>query len=223
MIPLVITAQLGAGFSSADPYSPAIDGILAYWFLREQMGEEQFVLNCASDQNMVPAEGLPLGVERHGEHWWYQCSSPLYDIAAQHRSYYHRRFDETLAAKYLPAGTKKVLTAAGPYKGSRLHETIRITRSVTWHAIGDAVEIRRLLDRCSYIGRGGARGRGVVTDWLIEPGGDEALARHHRPLPVEYAHACGIGGPLLAWGFRPPGRIAANIHPCIMPDPPYAV
>ena len=39
MKPLRIVARLSQGYSAADVWSPALEGILAYWALREQRGE----------------------------------------------------------------------------------------------------------------------------------------------------------------------------------------
>src|SRR5690606_20346970 len=143
------------------------------------------------------------------DHWWYCCSSPIVDVALQSHRYYHRRFDQGPAIDRVDERVKRVLTTGGAYKAYRIRETLIVPADgcVRWHAIGDAMEIRRLLRRCRQIGRGVDRGRGwVLGAWSVEPGGDERLARYHRPLPVAYATAHGIGGMVLEWGIIPPGR-----------------
>src|SRR5690606_581961 len=50
MQPLVVTAYLANAFASPDPWSPALEGILAYWWLRETLGEEEFALGMSGQR-----------------------------------------------------------------------------------------------------------------------------------------------------------------------------
>lgn len=215
---LIVTAHMSSGFAAGDPWSPALDAILAYWLMRERLGEEEFALQSSQRDLMGPVEGLPLGVEHHGEHWWYQCSSPIYEAKAVVRRHYHRRFDAHAAEQYLVPQKGRIQTQAGPYKSSRLSAQVYVTPAVVWHAIGDAAEVQRLLNRCSAIGAHIARGYGRVKRWTVEPGGDERLARFHRPLPIEFADAHGIAGQQMLFGIRPPARLPINHALCIMPQ-----
>jgi hypothetical protein len=207
MTPIAITAELHNGFVSADPWSPAVDGILAYWLLRERLGADEFSIGQGHSHQMTPVEGLPLEVIRDG---------PLYGSAATVRKHIHRRFDQTAAEKYLPP-TRKVQTSAGAYKNARISLMHRITERVTWHVVGDRPEIERLLRRCTHIGAKCGAGFGRVRAWTYAEG-DAELARHWRPLPSAHAEALGIDGPRMRWGIRPPGRIAANCCECVMPE-----
>ncbi len=220
MEPLIVTAHTPAGFASNDPWSPALDGILAYWRLREVLGEEQFTARGASGQ-YVTCEDLPLDRDRDADgHWWWVCSSPRYVEHGTHDRYYHRRFDIDLATRFVAGeGSRKLELSAGPLKNYRNRLRIHITGSVVWHCVGDAAEIERLLRRCRTIGAGLAQGVGRVMRWDVQPGGDERLARTARPLPVEHARALGLTGPELDWGLVPPGRV--HRVRCVMPEPGY--
>lgn len=213
MTPIRIRVRLVNGFVVKDPWSPAIDGIIAAAFMREKLGDDFFTQREA---DMQPVEGLPLAVERHDGRWWYLASSPA-QIGArgQDKRFFHRRFDDQHEA-YLPPGIGRVLTAAGPYKSSRLYERRAICRGLEWHVIGNEPEIRRLLGTIDQIGGGRGRGYGQVSEWLYDAG-DEAIARRRRPLPVEYAQVIGVTGRVMPWGVVPPGRIAAAICDCVMP------
>lgn len=214
--PLKVTAHLCAGFSSADDWSPALDGLLAYWLLR-RADPDTFLEDQARSDRMVPVEGLPLQrVEWGGLAWW-ACSSPIYTQHEQYYRHYHRRFDDHYE-RFLPENTRTVLTSAGPYKAYRRALLQRVTNAVSWHCIGDEGEMRRLLTHCYHIGAKGGQGCGKVKRWDFEPG-DAHLAMTHRPLPVAYARSQGITGPILRWGVRPPARIAANQTECVMPCP----
>lgn len=216
MIPLLVTAELANGYSAADPWSPALDGILAYWALREQLGEEEFALGMSGARPLLDPV-LPLGRETHGDDWWWQCSSPIVDPAGEFVWWFHRRFDDAQAARHLPEGTRGILTAGGPYKVYRNRRTMRIARAVQWHCLGDAPEITRLLARCAQIGFGHTKGLGVVRGWRVEPGGDADIARFHRPLPVGFAAQHGISGIAHEYGIRPPGRAPEHRRQCVMP------
>lgn len=219
MEPLLITAYTPAGIARSDHWSPSLDGLLAYWLLREQLGEEEFALGMTGQRAPVIPDNLPLEMVTHGDHWWWACSSPLVKHHGEFLHFYHRRFDAMAAERFLATGKSgRVATSSGRFKAYRLVNRVIVTPWVRWHAIGDAVEIRRLLRLCSSIGAGSTRGQGMVSRWEITgEGADERLARFARPLPVEYAIEHGIGGPLLEWGIRPPGRLQENRCLCIMP------
>lgn len=216
--PLTVTAHLATAYSSVDSWSPSLDGILAYWWLREQLGDEEFALGMSGHRPLVEPE-LPLGREEHDGLSWWQCSSPIAPVVQRAVRHFHRRFDDAHAYRYLPDSTKKILTSAGPYKAYRHPRTLHVAPYVQWHCIGDADAIRRLLRRCVNIGFGHTKGYGQVTHWEIEPGGNPDLARFHRPLPVAFAAAHGITGMELVWGIRPPGRAPEHQVLCVMPRP----
>lgn len=216
--PLVITAELRNGFVSADPWSPAIDGILAYWLLWEQLGPEEFARNSSAPSLLKPAPPLPLLRVEWGDSWWYACSSPVYDEAEVAVRYYHRRFDMAGAITYTDETVRKVLTTAGPYKAYRNQVQQHITRAVQWHVLGNRVDIARILRRCDWIGAKGSQGYGRVERWRIEPGGDRTIAMYRRPLPAGYAEQAGLGeGVMLFWGLRPPVRLPEHKAICWLP------
>jgi CRISPR type IV-associated protein Csf3 len=211
-----ITAQLYNGFTSSDPWSPSIDGILAYWHMREKLGDE-FELSCSSSAAMRPVDDLPLERIDHDGLWWYACSSPIYCVRASARKHIHRRFDDVHERHLdLQGKSGKILTAAGPFKNTRLAFLLRVTDRVEWHVVGDHDAIARLLHRCSHIGSRYGAGFGRVRDWTFEPG-DRDIALRHRPVPLSYAEAHGIEGEMMRWGIRPPARIAACSAMCVMP------
>lgn len=215
MIPLLVVAELANGYSAADPWSPSLDGILAYWALRETLGEEAFALGMTGHRPLVEAE-LPLAREQYGGDWWWVCSSPIVDARGRFDRHFHRRFDLGAAVERVPERTRTVLTAGGPYKAYRNRRTLTVAREIVWHCVGDRDEIARLLARCGQIGFGHTKGWGAVRAWRVKAGGDEDLARFHRPLPEAFAAAHGIAGPVLDWGVRPPGRTPEHRRRCVM-------
>jgi CRISPR type IV-associated protein Csf3 len=215
---LKITAELMTGFASSDPWSPAIDGILAYQFMREKLGDEEFAIRSHRMDLQEPVTGLPLGVEQHGDQWWYQCSFPEYTSVAEITRHTHRRFDARQAEKYwgTPGKSGKVLVAAGPYKNARLKLRQHVTPAVTWYCIGDQAEIERLLARVTHVGARVGAGYGRVRKWTVEPAECETLARFRRGLPVEFAQAHQLEGQEMIHGIRPPVRHPDNKTLCVM-------
>lgn len=220
MEPLTIRARLQAGYVASDDWSPALDGILAAMVLREQLGEETYALGMSGGAEIVTPE-LPLERDQDDAgHWWWCVSSPVIDVAARHDQWFHRRYDFAEAIDRVTEKTRRVQTQGGPFKAYRNRETVIVPRDgcVHWHAIGDRGEIERLLRRCTVLGKGGARGRGVVLDWAVTPNpGAERLARDHRPLPVDVAIGRGLHGPIMRWGLIPPGRHPDHQCACVMP------
>jgi len=212
--PLKITAELYSGFVASDDWSPALDGILAYWQLC-LADPDGFLTHQGRSDLMEPVDGLPLEKISDSDLWWWACSSPIYALAQQHRAYFHRRFDDHYE-RFLPEGTRTVMTAAGPYKAYRKSVILRVTREVSWHVVGDESAIRELLSHCHHIGGKSSQGYGRVKAWRYEDG-DLYLALYRRPIPVDYARLKGIDGPVMRWGLRPPGRIVANQAECVMP------
>lgn len=216
MRPLCVRAVLRNGIVVRDPWSPTLDGIVAAVVMRERLGEEDYVLGGAVPSSLTIVEGLPFVVRSYGDHWWYAVSSPvIVDEIGRERRHYHRRFDDH-EERFLRDGVRRVMTAAGPYKGSRLVDTRVLCHAVEWHAVGDAVEVERLVRDVVQIGGRRAVGYGEVVRWEIDETGDMEIADRHRPLPVEYAAALGIEGPVMPWGLAPPLRI--HQVECVMPD-----
>ncbi len=218
MEPLRVVAYTPAGFASSDQWSPSLDGILGYWQLREQLGEEEFALGMSGHSPMVEPV-LPLARLNDGPEWFWAASAPLYHAQVDYLHYYHRRFDAFAAERYLATGKSgKILISAGPYKQYRQAHQVHVAPSVTWHTVGDRAEIVRLLRRCAAIGAGVSRGPGRVVRWEVTTdGADERMAMFHRPLPVAFAAAHGIDGPTMEWAIRPPGWARENRALCVMP------
>lgn len=215
MEPIKITAHLRNGFAAADEWSPSLDGILAYWKLY-LADPEQFNITQGRSDLMEPVDGLPLEKITDGELWWWACSFPMYEVHHVQRNYFHRRFDDQ-HERFMPEGTRKVMTAAGPLKNYRKTVVFRLAPKIEWHCVGDGDAIMSLLSHCHHVGAKPSQGYGAVIQWEMSEG-DERIALFHRPLPVEYAKRCGISGPVMEWGIRPPARIPANIALCVMPS-----
>lgn len=216
---LTVTAELHNGFVSADPWSPALDGILAYQVMRSRLGDELFALSSHRVDLQQPVEGLPLTEESFGDFSWYQCSFPEYDSITEVTRHTHRRFDSRQAERFWNSGKKsgKVLVAAGPYKNSRLKLRHHITAQVCWFCVGNADEIERLLSGVTHIGSRRGAGFGRVRSWRVESSDCMNKARFNRALPVGYAERYEVRGAQMHYGLKPPVRHPDNKTLCVMP------
>lgn len=216
MKPLIITAELFNGFAVNDPFSPAIDGIMAYWHCRNKMGVDAFI-EAQSTGNLSTVDDLPLAKTEIVSDWWYQCSLPIYQTHAEHLTHFHRRFDafhaETRCDK-----KGKIETRCAPYKSTRMTVRLIVTRQVQWHVVGDQAAIESLLSCCHAIGSKTGSGYGRVRRWTVQDGGDERMAQQFRALPADYAEQLGIDGMRIYWGYRPAVRLPQNKTLCVIPD-----
>lgn len=214
MQPLRIRADLVNGFAAKDPWSPAIDGILAAVEMKRRLGDD---FSSPQPSRLQPVEGLPLEVVRHGDLWWYAASSPvIVGFAGKEKKHYHRRFDDQ-HERYLPDKMGRVMTAAGPFKTTRLFDTRIICRAVEWHVVGDADEIREMLADVEQVGAKRGTGFGMVKSWQIS-GGDRRISYGHRPLPVGFQEV--HGAQVMPWGIVPPARWRPV--ECVMPEVRHA-
>jgi CRISPR type IV-associated protein Csf3 len=209
MVPLTVTAMVPAGFASADPWSPAFDGILAFAFMRELMGPD-----FGSNIDVGPTEGLPLAVRHWKDFWWYECGVPEYAPVAQVTKHFHRRFDTDEAERHM-SGKRKIDTSMGAYKNVRKPRLVHVCESVSWKVAGDPAEIERLLQGITAIGTGWSRGYGQVTGWTVRAGFDGEI---RRTVPAGYAEENGIRGATVHAGYRPPGWLPENRTMCVLPD-----
>lgn len=217
---LTITAELYNGFASSDPWSPSLDGILAYWHLREKFGDVEFAAQSVDSSQMRPVDDLPLAKTEWNGLWWYQCSSPIYETRAEFFKHFHRRFDSFNAERYMQPKKGRIEVQCGPYKNARLTTRQIVTSEVAWHAVGDLDEVERLVQQCPSIGHKTGSGNGRVKRWRVESGelAGEYSAQWHRPLPLDYARENGVvEDVIMDWGIRPPGRIRENQQLCVMP------
>lgn len=213
----ILTAELQNGFASAFEWAPSIDGIIAYQFMIERLGPDEFSNTQSVADDQKPIEGLPIEVERHGECWWYKCSAPIFDGCHTHRTRLYRRFNAIEAEKFLEKKKSKVETTKGPYKNTMFNVCNRITHEISWHILGDKQECLRLAENITHIGAKRKSGFGAIIRWSAKDGGCESTARFKRPLPVDFAKENGIKGLEISWAIRPPAQHPGNVMHCIIP------
>lgn len=214
---LRVTAVLNNGFSSQFNWTPSIDGIIAYQWMKEKLGVNEFIETHGVTSMQSTVDDLPIEKVVFNDIWWYKCSSPIFSLLELNKTHIHRRFNvvevETRAAGKL----KKIEVTKGAYKNARIPVNNKITGSVEWHVCGDKKEITRLLNTVTHIGSQRRAGFGAVQKWIVEVGGDIEKANLYRPLPIEFAKQHGVNGVEMDWAIRPPAKVVDNMKHCIIP------
>lgn len=217
MEPIKITAKVNS-FMASDPWTPSIDSIIAYWSLFEKLGAEEFHLAASRRDLLTPINELPLERFEWGDHWWWKCSSPVYEVSQENIKNIHRRYDRHEAETYMKPKKGNIPVQAGPYKNFRGSYKQIITDSVNWFVVGDQSEIERLLKRCTNIGAKTGAGHGLVKEWIIEKDHEATLKWARRPTPLKYMKGSHIETPnVLDWAYKPPFRLPENKTLCAMP------
>ena len=215
MTALLVTAHLERGLSASDRWSPSLDSILAYFQLRDKIGIEQFNIEQSLNQQTDFTE-LPLEKVKGGEHWWYACSSPFYDASHEINRAFFKKFNID-SSLLIERKVKTIELTKNQFKNYSLAFKEIVTKKISWHCIGDADEIERLLSQCQQIGAQRGKGLGYVEKWTIEDTGDAEKAKFSRAIPATFAEQNGING-IKCWrGFRPCFRIESNQALCVLP------
>ena len=230
MYPLKITCKPQAIFTYDRFFH--LDGLLARAVLIEQLGEGFYDLptvtrNTPADK-IVFAE-LPLERRERNNQWYWACSwadtrslMTTHSLSGWVRSY--PKNDQT----HFVAGKKQTYDAkAGADKPYNMPVRLTSTPELTWFAVGDADEIRRLLNNhYDSIGKKTAMGNGQLeyysdgTLWQVTPSAKDFSERNEsgdltRALPIDKTFDLGNNIELV--GVRPPYHIAINMCLCEVP------
>ena len=227
--PLVVKCRPHALYYGRDRWLK-LDSLLLKAVLMELHGAAFYALPSLTpatpaEQLQYP-EAMPLARrERHGE-WYYACSWADVPAATLHTeaSAYTRRFSEQAARRYGDhRGRGRFVVHTGKGADKAMAETIRLRTisELVWYAVGDAVEIKRLLEsRYAAIGKKEAQGCGQLSAyengerWHVAEV-EEDFSEHDaqgnltRGLPV-------LEGGVL-YPVRPPYYVRANYVPLELP------
>lgn len=165
---LVITASLQTPVV-ADVFLP-IDGILHYYAMREQFGEQPMTL--PGQVSTRATAFLPL--ERRNTqspHWYFAASFAQWNgTVALGTDHWNKRFDQQHADLADFRGKRgKVIVEQGSYKAYHMPLFTRHALSVSWYVVGDPHPIERLLAHATHIGKKHAQGYGAVLRWHVAP------------------------------------------------------
>lgn len=224
MQPLRITATLQTGQVCTFDGRLSLDGLLSWVWFREHHPE---LLEHGAPEGEWPDAELPLE-RRVPEHepsaWYWAVSLGQYTPQREYVYHWHRRFAAE-RERYIDLSGKKsgrINTKAGYMKAYRHPVPVLLITEITWYAVGDADELRRMLAQANWIGKNRSQGFGWVGEWTVEPWPEDwseygPFGRVMRDLPVPASQAQGEEG------IRPPYWHRRNRYPVEVWDGPTAV
>ena len=217
---LQITAFMNTPLSVNDSWSPNLDAILYYFWLKK---EGLFQPNVNPD-NYIKAE-IPLAEIEIDNVSFYKVSSPMYQVKRTQSMRYRKRWDNQ--DKHIEWGKQKakIKTAEGHSKNWDLPLRLVETNRIDWFAEGNAMAIEELLADCKHLGKKRSQGKGLVRKWAIKQiQKDKTIVFNEkimRPIPVSVAsHFLQDTSKqkTLYWAYKPPYFLPDNQANCFMPD-----
>lgn len=175
---LQITARLQGAISL--PGGPlALDSLLA-----AAVAIRDNIPPATTPAEIVPIE-IPIAREPTGR--FHLASFSVCAFEVHERRYTNRRFPVEEAQAMGAPSIRRIDVSAGPSKSYRIpREAGHVEDDVLrWFCIGDAAEIRALLDLISYLGKKRAVGLGRVLSWSVgscEPWDGFPVLRDGQPL-----------------------------------------
>lgn len=163
MKPLRVVAELdplGGPLSLSEGYIH-LDGLLAYWVAT--------LAGMPVPYRIEDLSPIDVPIEWEPAHRFHLASASVSEWETLERRYVQRRFPVQEAA--LLTTMKSVHIGAGATKHFRVPiEAGRVIDDrMVWYAIGDRLEIERLLSHCTHLGRRRGVGLGRVKLWTVEP------------------------------------------------------
>lgn len=219
--PLTITAEL-IGNASLAPYTPDIAALLEYQWL-----VSHGLLQPEPSPDSVITPDLPIAKYWIDDYWQWHCSSPIYSQqSSDHVLHTTKRWDMGLEHP-VDWGRKKqrIQTDGGPYKSWRKPVFINNVSAVHWYAVGDADEVRSLLEPVTNLGARRGAGFGQVFRWTVIETGCDRVPIHNgtltTPIPTRFVERLGItlnGNPLRKWSVHAPRQHPATQELFAMPN-----
>jgi CRISPR type IV-associated protein Csf3 len=194
--PLKITAKLFTGRIATTDLALPIDSIMAHSWMQIHYPELLEVAQSGIAPDVSVTADLPLDRREAADEWYWAASFAFGQPVMEEVVYWHKRFDAMQAETYVDFGKSRgvVDTKSGHYKAYRMPLCVFLVPEFTWYVVGDQIEIKKLLDLKTHIGKKPSQGYGRVREWIIEPA-EEDLS-HVRPIPDPNGAD--------EWGIRPP-------------------
>lgn len=211
--PLRIVAHMVTPIIHAERDLTHLDSILSFAALTNHPVES---LHGPSGVSVIPLPLELLWVSPKGLPLW--ACTPLTPVGAaiESKEYWHKRYP-THRAEF---GSKmNAVTSAGRWKEYRTPVMAQQVDLLEAFCIGNADEIRRLLDVVTHVGKKGSMGYGRAAKWsvdAIDTGIDQILSA--RPVPIEYYEPKPVTGTVrLNRGFTPPYWYVPWWADCVCP------
>ena len=200
----------------ADKFLP-LDGVLYYHAVREKMGPQLAAKPNESFVREYQGIKLPFFVAGKGITWFYHCSFAQWpEHKIENSSFKVKQTDHMKFDGYLKENVKRVDIARGKYKAYHIKFYYRYAPYVDWYCFGDPIEIQRLLNFCTHIGKNTGDGWGAVKNWEIEDCPEDWSIRGPQNKLMRAVPMDGNRGFL--YGIRPSYWNPRHIFNCKMPE-----
>jgi CRISPR type IV-associated protein Csf3 len=179
---LKITANLLDGrVATTDGYFP-IDSIIQYAHVKKYT--PNLLSEPLTDFNNIMEFELPITkINKDTDDWYYKSSFAMFNVLGEDRRFFNKRYDTTLAEKYVNFNGKsgKVNIKSDKFKNWRMPLNVILTPKMEWCIEGDEREITSLLSEVTHIGKKASQGLGIVKSWEVESTTEDLT--HLRPIP----------------------------------------
>lgn len=216
---LQVTAYLNSGIAVTDKWSPNLDALLYFLWL-----DGRGLANPnANAKNLIKAD-IPIDKVIINDKLLYKVSSPIYKVQNEQIIRYRKQWD--YQDKHLNWGKKKakVDTSQGQFKNWDLPLKIIETNRIDWYCVGDKLEIERLLNSCTHLGKKRSQGKGQILRWNVQViDCDKSFyfeGQIMRPIPTNCVNPDILKGTfdVMQWAFTPPYFLPENRTLCVMPN-----
>jgi hypothetical protein len=203
-VPILITAWLQNGVALDPRYGIALDGLLASQLREDPIPLKQEIDNSNSKLGLSASQPkefqLPLLKCGENEDWHWLATN------GQSVDHLGRPFANKIKNENKTKSNKD---------SRKANPIIKIMApAMQWHAVGNLLEIKTLLENIKSIGAKRGEGEGVVIGWefnLVSKADNFIFGHTHpdgslgRPVPIECAKALGISTKTTGYaGLRPP-------------------
>lgn len=231
-----VRAHLAGGIAHTAPWGIALDGLLAseLWAQHKAGRRDagQPVVRAMDSAAEPPDLDLPLARCCPSEgpwHWAATCAHPDQDLDRVDVRSWSARVDARDLEAVADRLPQTVSSRQGRYRARRMPLLVTPCASVTWHALGDLDEVRRILEPIGSIGKKRSSGEGHVLRWEITAAPDlEDLTAGHlhpdrtlgRPVPAQCRALLAedtVDGGWGSAGIRPPYMHPARRHQLVLP------
>lgn len=212
---LRIRAYLSSGVIS-DQYLP-LDGILYYHLVRQKMGREE--ITKPGESNVREGASITLPIKKGGakDHtWYYNCSFAQFPKnTVEASSFKVKTGDWIRHSRYLKSG-KKIDIQRGKYKNAHIKLYYRHCTHIDWYCVGNPVDIAKLLQFCTHIGKNSGDGWGEVLKWEIIDWPENWSIKNDKGELMRAVPA--YKGDGILYGLRPSYWNPRHIMKCFLPD-----
>lgn len=214
---LRIRAYLRSGIIS-DQFLP-LDAVLYYHLVREKMGVQ--VLTKPNESNIREGANITLPIKKGGakdETWYYNCSFAQWSNNKVENSSFKVKQGDWLRFSDYYNNKNKIGIKRGKHKPAHIKLYYRHATHIDWYCVGNPIDIAKLLQHCTHLGKNSGDGWGEIknweiTDWQEDWSIKDGAGKLMRAVPI--MHPEKITG--IMYGVRPSYWNERHIFPCFLP------